>query len=65
MAYPHKPITTEYRILLKMIDYWVSCMKGIVCTLRTEKSISNHIYTNWHGKPKNKPTLKLYENLQA
>lgn len=61
MAYHGKPITTEYQILIKMNGSWVSCMKGIVLTVRTEKSIKNtHKITDMGKQEKaNKQTNSL------
>jgi hypothetical protein len=46
------PIIIEYQIVTKMNDSWVSCMKGIVHTHRTKKSIRNAQILIVMGKPK-------------
>jgi hypothetical protein len=45
MAYPNIPITTEYQIVTRTNDSWVSCMSDTVPTHRTKKTIRNaHIF---------------------
>ena len=41
MAYPSKPIITEYQIVTKTNDSWGSCMKDIVHTVQIKNQFLN------------------------